>query len=341
MDRRAVIRTVMQGKRSERIPRAIFGGGRWALRQAGLRIEDLKDDPVAFGDKLVDVYATLDTDMVFAGSGLNSFPAEAIGGVLAFDEKQAPLLSFPIIENLSDAQGLTDIDIEHSPYTTALISMISRMRERLPDRFIGVTSWGPFAWAMILCDWNRLQDKIVTDKSFVREICELGIRLSSALIIPLAEQGLIDGISIPDGATTLVPNDIYNDVILPAEKKLFAFAKEEGLLTILHQCGQIKRQLELYPETGADCISIDNSVQLRDAQELWGNDVVLAGNVDVVNTVMGGDPNKLCDAVMESLDGLPDPFRNYIMMPSCDLPPDTPLENVEKFLACADMIVIK
>ena len=67
--------------------------------------------------------------------------------------------------------------------------------------------------------------------------------------------------------------------------------------------------------------------------------MVLVGNVDVINTVMGGDPDRICEAVRESLDGLPDPFRNYIMMPSCDLPSDTPLEHVERYLACADMIV--
>ncbi|UCG79267.1 MAG: hypothetical protein JSV21_05435 [Nitrospirota bacterium] len=336
MDRRESIKNVMRGERSERIPRAVFGGGRWALRQAGLRIEDLKDDPIDFGDRIADVFSSLDTDMVFAGSGLNSFPAEAIGGVLAFDEKQAPLLSFPIIEKSSDAKGLDTIDISHSPYTAALVEMIARLRKCLPDRFICVTSWGPFTWAMILCDWNSLQDKIVTDRPFVNEICELGIRLSQALITTLADSDLIDGISIPDGATTLVPDDIYHDVILPAEKKLFAFAKDKGLTTIFHQCGEIKRQLELYPEAGADCISIDNSVKLSDAHKLWGDKVVLAGNVDVINTVLGGTPDKICNAVRESLDGLPDPFINYIMMPSCDLPPDTPLKNVEAFLKCAD-----
>lgn len=338
MNRREFIKGVLRGERSDRIPRAIYGAGRWAYRQAGLKTEDLKDDPPGFAEKLAAVYSALDTDIVFPGSGLNTFPAEAIGGVLSFDETQAPLLSFPLIENTHDASDLDNIDISLSPYSMALIEMITRLREIIPDRFISVTSWGPFTWGMILCDWNHLQDKTVSDKSFIREVCELGIRLSETLFVPLAERKLIDGLAVPDGAATLVPIDLYHDVILPAERKLFVQAKERNLATILHQCGKIRDQLGSYPGTGADCISVDNSVTLREAYELIGDNAVLAGNVDVINTVLGGDHGKLCEAVRESLEGVADPFRNYIMMPSCDLPPDTPLRNVEEFLSCADRV---
>lgn len=336
MDRREFIKGVLRGEGNDRIPRAIYGAGRWVYRQADLKIEDLAEDPQGFADKIARVYSALDTDIVFPGSGLNTFPAEAIGGVLSFDETQAPLLSFPLIDSATDAKSLESIDISLSPYTMALIEMIARLRELLPDRYMSVTSWGPFTWAMILCDWNHLQEKTVSDKPFLNEVCELGIRLSEALLAPLVERKLIDGIAIPDGAATLIPLDLYHDVVLSAERKLFTRAKEQGLSTIFHQCGKIRDQLELYPETGADCISIDNSVTLRDASALIDDKAVLAGNVDVINTVLGGDPDELCDAVNKSLEGLTDPFRNYIMMPSCDLPPDTPLPNVQKFLSCAD-----
>jgi hypothetical protein len=33
---------------------------------------------------------------------------------------------------------------------------------------------------------------------------------------------------------------------------------------------------------------------------------------------------------------VPDPFRKFILMPSCDLPPDTTLQNAKAFLSCAD-----
>jgi uroporphyrinogen decarboxylase len=337
LDRRQSIKSVLEGRRSERLPRAIFGAGLWAFRQAGLNIRDLKTDPVRFADSLADLYGGLDTDIVFAGSGLNSFPAETIGGKLAFGGK-APLLSFPLIQNTEDARYLRTIDITHSAHTLALVDMITRLRGRLPDRYLCATSWGPFTWAMILCDWNLLRDKTESDRTFIKEVCDLGVRLSMAFFGPLMEKGLIDGISIPDGAVTLIPIDLYREVVLPSERKLFDQVRERGVGCFLHQCGDIRSQVSLYPDTGADCITVDAGVDIGEVYDLYHERVVTAGNVDVINTIFGGDPAMLCEAVSECVSRISDPHRRFILMPSCDLPPDTPLNNVKEFLSCADRV---
>jgi uroporphyrinogen decarboxylase len=316
----------------------LFGAGLWAYRQTGLKIENLEQNPLRFAEALGDFFGELDTDIVFAGSGLNTFAAAAIGGEIAFRGEQAPLLSFPLIQKTDDIRFLEKVEIADSPHTLALVEMIAQLRRRLPDHFLCATSWGPFTWAMILCDWHLLMEKTMTDRTFIQEICELGVRLSSALFKPLMEQGVIDGISIPDGAVTLITSDLYHEVVLPSERKLFEQVKEHGLACFLHQCGDIRSQLALYPETGADCVSLDVGVPLGEVYEFYRDRVVTAGNVDVVNVIFGGDPALLCKAVSECVTGISDPYRRYILMPSCDLPPDTPLRNVKEFLACADHI---
>ena len=143
VNRKELIKRVFRGERSDRLPRAIFGAGRWAYRRAGLHARSLDKDPVFFAEALAGLYKDLDTDIIFAGSGLNSFPAEAIGGELAFREEQAPLLSGPLIEKTEDARYLSHVNIDDSLYSCALIEMIKRLRELLPDRFLTATSWGP------------------------------------------------------------------------------------------------------------------------------------------------------------------------------------------------------
>jgi len=340
MQGRERIQQVMAGGRSEHLPRALFGGGLWSYRQAGLRIEDIAKDPDMFAAGLADVFGDLDTDIVFTGSGLNSFPAEMIGGKLTFRGEQAPLLSFPIIQKVDDARYLINLDISDSSYSVALIEMIAGLRKRLPDRYLCATSWGPFTWAMILCDWHLLQEKVACDRTFVQEICDLGVRLSLALYEPLIDRGLIDGISIPDGAVTLIANDLYREVVVPYEKKLFDLVRARGAGCFLHQCGNIGQQISLYPETGADCISVDAGVSIGDVYGLYHDRLVTAGNVDVINTIYGGEQEHICSVVAESVASISDPFYRYILMPSCDLPPDTPLNKVKEFLSCADRIAV-
>ncbi len=337
-DRREFIRRVLQGERSRRIPRALFGAGLWAYQQTGLSIEDLEKNPDRFSETLAGFIGELDTDIVFAGSGLNTFPAEAIGGELAFRENQAPLLSFPLIQKTEDMRYLEKVTIEDAPHTLALVDIIASLRKSLPDRFLCATSWGPFTWAMILCDWNLLQEKTSTDRAFIHEVCELGNRLTSAFLSLLIDRGLIDGISIPDGAVTLTPIDLYREVILPAERKLIQEVKERGIFCFLHQCGNISSQIAFYPETGAHCVTVDVGVSISEVYELYRQKLVTAGNVDVINTIYGGKPEKICEAVSACVSGISDPYQKYILMPSCDLPPDTPLRNVKEFLSCADRI---
>jgi uroporphyrinogen decarboxylase len=335
---RHVIRQVLRGEQVERLPRAVFGGGLWSYRQAGLRIEALRDDPEGFGDRLADLWEGLDTDMVFLGSGLNTLPAEAIGGELKLEGAQAPLLSFPIIRSTEDARDLDRIDLDASPWALALVEMVARVRRRLPDRYLCATSWGPFTWGMILCDWGLLQERTISDREFVGEVCELGVRLTAALLDRLAARGLVDGICIADGAVTLVAGDFYREVVLPRERKLFDQARDAGAGCFLHQCGKISPQLALFPETGADCISVDAGVPIGEVYDLYRDRAVTAGNVDVVGIVRGGGEAALEAAVAACVAAVKTPLRRYILMPSCDLPVDTPAGNVRAFLACADRV---
>ena len=67
MSSRTRICQVLRGETVDRMPRAVVGGGLWSYRQAGLRIDALKEDPVGFGNRLADLWGGLDTDIVFPG----------------------------------------------------------------------------------------------------------------------------------------------------------------------------------------------------------------------------------------------------------------------------------
>ncbi len=205
MDRRKFIKRVLGNERVSRIPRAVFGGGLWAYDNCHLAITDIIEAPSRFSKALISFYQGLDTDIIFPGSGLNSFPAEAIGGTLRFRGKQAPMLQWPIIHTLEDMDRVETVDILKSPYTCALIEVIRGLREGLPDRFVCATSWGPFTWAFILCDEELLKKKVREDKAFIQAITELGSRISTAFLDVLIREGLVDGISVPEGAVTLIP----------------------------------------------------------------------------------------------------------------------------------------
>jgi uroporphyrinogen-III decarboxylase len=327
---------VFAGRPQERLPRAIFGGGLWAFAQAGLLPGELAGDPGRFVSALSALYDGLDTDMIFVGSGLNSFPAESIGGILRFDGRGAPLLERPLISSTADLLRAEASDPLDSPSTAALVRVVEGVRANLPNRFLCATSWGPFTWGMILCDPELLREKLTADPPFIGAIAALGARLSVAYFDQLIDRGLIDGVSVPDGAVTFLPDEAYRDLVLPRQRELFDHVRGRGIRTILHMCGRIRHQLPLYPGAGADCISIDSSVGVGEAYELYRGSTVTAGNVDAVAVLAHGDEAAVRAAVAACIRQVGDPRLRYILMPSCDLPVDTPPLNVAAFLAAAD-----
>jgi uroporphyrinogen decarboxylase len=188
---------------------------------------------------------------------------------------------------------------------------------------------------MILCEWQQLQDRAVSDPAFVAAVCDLGVRLSAAFFGRLAARGLVDGVCIADGAATLVAEDLYREVVLPRERRVFELARAGGAGCFLHQCGKIAGLVPLFPETGADCISLDAGVPLGEVYARYRSRVTTAGNVDVVQCVRGGDEAAVRAAVAACAAEVGTPLERYILMPSCDLPADTRIENVRAFLAGA------
>lgn len=336
MDRRSLIAGVFDGRPQERLPRAIFGGGLWAFAQAGLLPGELATDPGRFVDALSALYDGLDTDMIFVGSGLNSFAAESIGGTLRFDGRTAPLLEQPLIRSTADLSRAEAADPLFSPSTAVLVRVIEGVRANLPDRFLCATSWGPFSWGMILCDPNLLREKLTADPPFVGAVTALGARLSAAYFDQLIDRGLIDGVSVPDGAVSLMPDAAYRELVLPRQRELFDHVRGRGVRSILHMCGDIGRQLPLYPGAGADCISVDCTVGVGEAYDLYRESTVTAGNVDAVAVIARGDEAAVRRGVAACVRQVGDPRLRYILMPSCDLPVDTPRRNVVAFLAAAD-----
>lgn len=336
MDRRKFIQRVLDNERVSRIPRAVFGGGLWAYDNCRLAITEIIEAPGRFSKALSGFYQGLDTDIIFPGSGLNSFPAEAIGGTLRFRGKQAPMLERPIIHTLEDMDRIETVDILKSPYTRALVEVIRGLRKGLPDRFICATSWGTFTWAFILCDEELLKKKVREDKAFIRAITELGARISTAFLDVLVREGLVDGISIPEGAVTLIPDEDYRGLVLPVEESFFRHFREQGVRGFLHMCGEIGPKLAFFADSGADCLSVDNHVPIAEAYNQYCDRTVTAGNVDVLNVIQKGDPALIRQAAKECIREVPDPYRRYILMPSCDIPLGTPIENVTAFLAGAD-----
>jgi len=86
-----------------------------------------------------------------------------------------------------------------------------------------------------------------------------------------------------------------------------------------------------YHSSGAVGLSLDSLVDLKEASRVVPGSIALIGNLDPVGVFLRSTPEEVAIAtrnLLEKMRGV----NNFILSSGCDLPIDTPLENIEAFM---------
>ena len=190
---------------------------------------------------------------------------------------------------------------------------------------------GPCAESSDIRGINNLMTDFLDDPGFVNELFDFvtdnAIRFARAQIDVGA-----DLIGVGDAAASLVGPKLYEQFVLPFEKKLIAAIHDFGAKVRLHICGNTNRITALMAQTGADFIDLDSMVDMAKARAAMGPDQAIAGNIDPVKVVKNGTPETIADKLAECRTAA---GKNYIVAAGCEIPRGTPPENMHALAAFA------
>jgi len=150
-----------------------------------------------------------------------------------------------------------------------------------------------------------------------KEVCKM---YSSAVIDEGAEVVYYsDASASPD----LLMPDFYKSVAMPAMREVVDLVHSKGALAEYHICGRTIPILESMADTGADALSIEQSVDMAEAKKMVGDKVAMVGNVPPL-LMVDGTPEQIIEATRESLDKGTD-----AVMLGCGTPPLSKPENLK------------
>ena len=81
-------------------------------------------------------------------------------------------------------------------------------------------------------------------------------------------------------------------------------------------------------KTGADVIDVDWMVPLDEARQKVGDDVTLCGNFDPAAVLLQRAPQDVAEAATDCINK---GGSRFILMPGCEVPQNTPEENIRAF----------
>jgi uroporphyrinogen decarboxylase len=337
MTPRETILKAFEGGKPDRVPVTLFGGGMWSIKGHGTSFEELGGDAGKMTDMMVAMSEKLLCDVVYAGSGYNNFHAQAFGGNIKYREMGAPDLEEHLVDTPEDIEKLDLSSLDNHDVINTVKEALRATKAKIGDEYvITMTAWGPFTLAARFVGEEAMMKATFKKPDFVRSAIDFATDLLIHLYEPLVDDGTLEVISLADPTASgdLISKKQFRDFAVPPLKRFTDWAKAKSAHTLVHICGNTTDRLDLMPETGASCISLDHKTDIAKAKEILHGSMCFAGNVDPVAVMLQGSVEQVeeaCRSIIESAgtDG------GFVLMPGCDIPPTVPYENIQTFIQTA------
>lgn len=208
------------------------------------------------------------------------------------------------------------------------IKAVALLKEKLRGEKL-IEGWieGPCAEAADLRGINTLMLDFYDDPGFVLDLFEFVVQME----LQFAKEQIAAGadlIGVGDAAASLVGPQIYSEFVWPYEKKLIEGLRALGARARLHICGNTRFALEGMGRLGCEIVDLDFLADMSEARARMGREQVLLGNVNPVTVVRGGTPEKVYEELAQCHRHA---GARYIVGAGCEIPRDTPPENVFAF----------
>ena len=236
----------------------------------------------------------------------------------AFDESQALLIDKKTLIGLKVPDPLS------GGRMTDRVKAAALLKEKVAGERI-VEGWieGPCGQGANLRGINRLMLDFIDDPAFVRDLFDFIVEMELAFAKAQMDAG-VELMGVGDPASSLAGPVIFNELIMPAHKKLVDGMKAMGLRTRSHMCGNTRKILKARGELGYDIVDLDTKVPLAEAHREMPNQVIL-GNIATVEVMRNGTVE---DVVQAATKCHRDVGALYIIGAGCEVPRDTPAENM-------------
>lgn len=242
-----------------------------------------------------------------------------VTAALVHDEEEAEALKVPEV-----GAGRTGECVKGIKEVTGLIT----------DRPVLAGIIGPFSLAGRLLDMTEIMILCYEDPELVETVLEKATEFLIKYALAFKEAGA-NGITIAEPAAGLLSPPLIKEFSTPYVQRIRDAVEDENFMIMYHNCGNVVPLLDNIKEIGTGAYSFGNAIDIEETLKVIPEDAVVIGNIDPAGTFRNGTPEKIRKETLELLERC-GKYKNFVIASGCDIPPMTPLENIQAFFDAVD-----
>jgi len=263
-----------------------------------------------------------------------SVEANALGLPVRFPVDQSSSVEHHPVDNLDELDSLLSINILQDARIQSYIQTIEMMSMGL-GKDISKCAYvvGPVTLAGLLETAERVAMDSILAPDRLNKLCSF-----STKIIEKYSHAMINA-----GADIICILEPTASILGPKEFRKFSGCyishiiesyKYSNVETVYHTCGNTMHLIEEMASTGVAALSLDSpesGIDMPKAAEMVPENVIIVGNVNPTSVLSYGSVEKVKRVTTELLEQMR-PYPNFMLSTGCDLPPETPIENMKAFM---------
>lgn len=257
-----------------------------------------------------------------------SVEAEAFGSEIHYSEDEVPTVLSALIHDEEEAESLAIPPIG-AGRTGECIKGIKEACERITDRPVFAGMIGPYSLAGRLLDMTEIMILCYEDP----ELVETVLNKATTFLVEYAKafkNAGANGIALAEPASGLLSPNLIDEFSTPYVQKIREAVEDENFLILYHNCGNVVPLLNNIKAINAKAYSFGNAIDIEKALITLPEDKLVLGNIDPAGTIRNGTKEQVREETLALLKRC-GKYKNFVISSGCDIPPVSPLENIDAF----------
>ncbi len=271
-------------------------------------------------------------DMIFPLMDL-SVEANALGRYTMFPKHDSATVPKDAFEE-GELDRLADVNIAFDMRLLGYVQVLKLMSIGLPTDVVrGAYVAGPYSLAALIIGADNAALATLLEPAMLHRLCTFTTDHILQYIRLLISAGA-QTICLLESSAVMLGPDQFEEFSARYVRKIAKSSRYNGANTIYHTCGNTMHLVGHMAGAGVNGISLDAAsagVDLSKAAALTPADVAIIGNICPTGALLTGTPADVEREVVVLLDAMRQ-YPNFILSTGCDLPQETPLENIEAFM---------